>query len=273
VLAIFVGALAAAVVYRNLRAQRDELEAARHAGTQATTIDIVVASDNIPIGTKIGANQVRTAPWPAGVEPEGAIKDPQAVVGSIARTTIAKNQPVVNAVLMTPGAGLLASIITDGMRAMSVKVDTVTGVSGFITPNSRVDVLIAGKPDNGGDGAEAEERSKLVLQNVRILATGTTIEQVDEKPVEVPTVTLLLSPEDAEKMTLAARYEPVRLALRNYGDEKLVETPGALTSALFDVRRPAPKAAPPMQRAPRQAAPRYTVDVLLGEKMTQQALF
>lgn len=273
-LAIFVGALAAAVVYRNLSAQRAELEAARRLGTQAT-VDVVVANETIPIGTKIGANQVRLAPWPAGVEPEGAAKELQAVTGSVARTTIAKNQPVVSAVLMAGGEGLLPSIITDGMRAMSVKVDTVTGVSGFITPNSRVDVLIAGKPDNGTESEDSEERSKLILQNVRVLATGTTIEQVDEKPVEVPTVTLLLSPADAEKMTLAARYEPVRLALRNFGDQALVTTPGVLVDALFDVARPAPPPAPVPVRAarPRVAPPRYTVDVLLGEQRTQHTLF
>jgi pilus assembly protein CpaB len=273
-LAIFVGALAAAVVYRNLRAQRDALDAARRLGSQAT-VDIVIADESIPIGSKITANQVRLAPWPAGVEPEGAAKDIQAVVGSVARTTIAKNQPVVSAVLMT-GAGLLPSIISDGMRAMSVKVDTVTGVSGFITPNSRVDVLIAGKPAEGSDGNDPEERSKLVLQNVRVLATGTTIEQVDEKPVEVPTVTLLLSPADAEKMTLAARYEPVRLALRNYNDEALVNTSGVVVDALFEVQHrppPLPAALPPPAPRQRPAVPRYTVDVLLGEKLTQHTLF
>src|SRR5689334_4029621 len=82
-----------------------------------------------------------------------------------------------------------------GMRGMSVKVDNVTGVSGFITPNSRVDVLVSGTPVGGED---REQRSKLVLQNIRVLATGTSIEQKDEKPEEVPTVTLMVSPEDAE---------------------------------------------------------------------------
>jgi pilus assembly protein CpaB len=78
-------------------------------------------------------------------------------------------------------------------------------------------VLVAGKPE--GD-SNVDERSKLILQNVRVLATGKSIEQQDEKPVEVPTVTLLVSPEEAEKLTLATRQEPVRLALRNFRDEE-----------------------------------------------------
>jgi pilus assembly protein CpaB len=151
-------------------------------------------------------------------------------------------------------------------------VDSVTGVSGFITPNSRVDVLIAATPQNGGQGEDNEERSKVVLQNVKVLAIGKSIEQVDEKPVEVPTVTLLVSPADGEKLTLAARHEPLRLALRNYRDENLVDTPGISTSELFEGERPA-KVTPVHVERRRAAPPRYTVDVLLGEKLTQQALF
>jgi pilus assembly protein CpaB len=266
-LAIFIGALAAAVVYRNLRQQRAEIEAAKRRNLGAT-VDVVVANDSIPIGSKIAANQVRTVSWPADVQPEGVITDPQRVVGAIARTSIEKNQPIVQTVLMSEGAGLLPLLITEGMRAMSVKVDSVTGVSGFITPNSRVDVLIAGT-----SGGESEERSKLVLQNVKVLATGKSIEQVDEKPVEVPTVTLLVSPEDGERLTLAARHEPLRLALRNYRDENHVETPGVSTSALFEGGRPAKVTPVRVERERRRAAPRYTVDVFLGEKLTQQALF
>ena len=133
------------------------------------------------------------------------------------------------------GVGLLPLLITEGMRAMSVKVDSVTGVSGFITPNSRVDVLVAGKPEGGGD---EDERSKLILQNVRVLATGKSIEQKDEKPVEVPTVTLLVSPEEAEKLTLATRQEPVRLALRNYRDEEVVRTSGHVDDGALRERGP-----------------------------------
>ncbi len=112
-----------------------------------------------------------------------------------------------------------------------------------------------------------------MLQNVKVLATGKSIEQIDEKPVEVPNVTLLVSPDDAEKLTLAARYEPVRLALRNYRDENLVDTPGMATTELFEGEAPPPEADEPVIHTGRRAAPRYTVDVILGERLTQQELF
>jgi pilus assembly protein CpaB len=276
-LAIVIGALAAALVYRHLRTLRSEIEAARQAAPG--TVDIVVASDTIPVGGRIGEQQVKLAAWPETLMPDGAIRDPKAVINSIARVTIEKNQPLSKSQLLGQGAEVLPLMIPDGMRAMSVRVDDVTGVSGFITPNSRVDVLVAGAP--GGEGNEGQ-RSKLVLQNIRVLAIGKSITQTQEKPVEVPTVTLLVSPDDAEKLTLATRYEPVRLALRNYSDDQMVGTPGLSTATLFGTppqrvvpaappAAPAPPGAPAARPRPRR--PRYSVEVLLGERMTRQELF
>lgn len=261
-MAVVLGALSAAMLYRYLRAQQREIEAAR-LGSGAT-VQLVVANAVIPIGARIEVDQVRRAAWPADLLPEGAIHELEAVVGSLARTTIERNQPLVQSQLVKDASGLLPLMIEEGMRAMSVKVDRVTGVSGFITPGSRVDVLVAGKPEGNGAG---EEHSKLILQNIRVLATGTSIEQRDEKPVEVPTVTLLLSPDDAEKLTLAASQKPVTLALRNFRDEKVVETPGISTAALFKGKgRPAPAAKRPARSVPQG----YSVEVLLGEKLTRQ---
>jgi pilus assembly protein CpaB len=150
------------------------------------------------------------------------------------------------------------------MRGMSVKVDQVTGVSGFITPNSRVDVLVSGKPTGGGN---KEQRSKMILQNVRVLATGMVIEQVDEKPKEVPTVTLLVTPDEAEKLTLASRQQAVRLALRNYSDQEIVKTKGMSDTALFASDDRGSGATPA-----RGGARGPSIEVLLGEKLTRQPL-
>jgi pilus assembly protein CpaB len=223
--------------------------------------ELLVANTAIPIGTRLTADHVRTTPWPVGAVPEGALKDAGAVIGRIARTTIDHNVPVRESQLIAQGMGILPLLIEDGRRAMSVKVDSVTGVSGFITPNSRVDVLVSGMPQTNGD---REQRSKVIVQNVRVLATGTTIEQKDEKPVEVPTVTLLVSPEEAEKLTLAARQEPVRLALRNFEDQEVVKTTGISAVTLFASDLPARRAA----TAGPSKAP--MVEVLLGDKVTQQ---
>jgi pilus assembly protein CpaB len=262
-LAILIAALSAAMIYRYLRDQQLALEQARNAAL-GSTVEVTVASEIIGIGDRIEAQQVRTVRWPLDAEPEGAIHDVQRVVGRIARTTLEKNQPVVESNLISEGAGLLPLLITEGMRAMSVKVDKVTGVSGFITPSSRVDVLVSGTVQ--GAGEESQQQSKLFLQNIKVLAIGTTIEQRDNEAIEVPTVTLLITPEDAEKLTLATRQEPVHLALRNYRDEENVTTQGVTTAELFgrDGRATA--------RQPRRAGPppRPSVEVLLGEERTQQ---
>lgn len=272
-LAIVIGALAAALVYRHLRALNSEIEMARHA--KSGTVDVVVASETIPVGSRIAEQQVKVVPWPDNLMPDGAITDPKAVVNAVARVAIERNQPLSQSQLLGQGAEVLPLMIPDGMRAMSVRVDDVTGVSGFITPNSRVDVLVAGAPESG-EGNQGQ-RSKLVLQDIRVLAIGKSLAQTQDKPVEVPTVTLLVSPEDAEKLTLATRYEPVRLALRNYSDNQVVGTPGLSTGTLFGTPpRPAEAPAGPVAAtapAPQPRRPRYSVEVLLGEKLTRQDLF
>lgn len=263
-LAVLIAALSAAMIYRYLRNQQQALEQARNAAL-GSTVDVTVANETLTIGSRIGPQQVRTVRWPLDAEPEGAIHDAQRVVGRIARATLEKNEPVVETDLISEGAGLLPLLITEGMRAMSVKVDKVTGVSGFITPNSRVDVLVSGNVEGAGE-QDRQLQSKLILQNIKVLAIGTTIEQQDNEAVEVPTVTLLITPEDAEKLTLATRQEPVHLALRNYRDEESVTTQGVTTAELFgrDGRATA--------RRPRRTGPppRPSVEVLLGEERTQQ---
>src|SRR5947208_3978859 len=266
-LAIIVGALSAAMIYRHLKSMNMEVEAAKAAGQHPVT-DVVVARDTISIGTRIGNDNLKVVTWPADAQPDAAVHDPKDVVGSIARTTIGKNQPVATTELIAQGAGLLPLLIEEGMRAMSVKVDSVTGVSGFITPNSRVDVLIAG---NRGEGNEM--RSRVILQNIKVMATGTIIEQKDEKPVEVPTVTLLVTPEQAETLTLATRYDSVRLALRNYRDEDMVQTQGMTAAAMFQDRPAGPAVMEAKDTSAGCTPSGPTVEVFLGEKMVLQPMF
>jgi pilus assembly protein CpaB len=272
-LSIVLGALFAALVYRYVNEQQAAVERARLAAT-GTSVDVVVADKPIPVGTRIEADQLRVASWPADLEPQGAIRSVDQAVGSIARVSIERNQPMQQSIMVPKGAGLLPLLITDGMRGMSVRVDSVTGVSGFITPNSRVDVLSSGNPTS--DAAQGDQKGKVILQNVRVLATGTSIEQKDEKPVEVPTVTLLVSPEDAEKLTLATKQEPVRLALRNYRDDDIVPTAGIALKTLFQPdpgAKGAPQSSAPADKAPRTRAGGGGVQILLGDKVTRQPLY
>jgi pilus assembly protein CpaB len=260
-LAILIATFTATLVYRSMRNQRAELETMRRAASNQVR-EVLVADAPIPIGTRIQESHVRLTSWPADLQPEGALTNRQAAVGRVALATIARNQPVLGSHLTSEGAGLLPLMIEEGMRGMSVKVDNVTGVSGFITPNSRVDVLVAGSADGSGND---NKRSRVILQNVRVLATGKSIEQRDEKPVEVPTVTLLVSPEEAERLTLATTYEPVRLALRNYRDGDVVTTQGVSATQLFATKPPTPT------NGHRKRAPEPpSVEVWLGDMRSKQ---
>jgi len=266
-MSLVLGALFAAMVYRYLSNQRREIEAARRAA-QGATVELMIAKDKIPIGSVIEPSHVRKVDWPMNLKPDGAISNPDDVIGQVALATLERNQPIVDGKLVKSGTGLLPLLITEGMRAVSVKVDQVTGVSGFITPNSRVDVLTAGQSDTEGD---RDERSKLILQDVRVLATGKLIEQTpDGQPQEVPTVTLLVKPDEAEKLTLATRQDTVQLALRNYTDHEVVKTAGMSRRVLFEADEKAPR--PHSRSRGRRGRSGPSVEVLLGEKLTRQPL-
>jgi pilus assembly protein CpaB len=263
-LAIIIGAVTSALTYRHLRVLGAEVEAARR--PPEPTVDVVVANESIPMGTRLEARHVRRVAWPAGLEPEGAIHDPEGAIGHVARVTIEKNQPLGATYLLDRTEGLLPLAIRPGMRAMSVRVDEVSGVSGFIVPNGRVDVVGVGSSDGASGG---EQWSKVVLQNLRVLATGHKVEQRDGEPVEVPTVTLLVSPEEAEKLALAGRLEAVRLALRGHDDEAAVATPGISKSALLDGEARTGRTAAVVKSERRAGA---SVAILLGEKLTYQEI-
>ena len=268
-IALLIAAVGAALVYRFLSLQQAELDRAR-ASAVGAVVDVAVAAVAIDIGTRLKPEHIRIVKWPKDAAPANAVGDPEALVGKIARLSIRHHQPFLVSDLTSESAGIMPLLIEDGMRAISVKVDKVTGVSGFITPSSRVDVLATGTID-GKDGTR-EDRSKLLLQNVRVMATGTHIEMVDGGSVEVPTVTLLVTPEEAEKVALVARRDPVFLALRGFRDNAEVETEGALLERMFLNGNKAPEAPPPVKVTggpPPKKGP--TVEILLGETRTRQA--
>jgi pilus assembly protein CpaB len=272
-IALLIAAVGAALVYRFLSMQQAELERAR-ASSVGAVVDVAVAAVAIDIGTRLKPEHVRMVKWPTDAAPANSLSDPEALVGKIARVSIRHHQPFLVSDLTAETAGIMPLLIEDGMRAISVKVDKVTGVSGFITPSSRVDVLATGTID-GADG-EREDRSRLILQNVRVMATGTHIEMTDGGSVEVPTVTLLVTPADAEKVALVARKEPVFLALRGFRDNQEVRTEGVLLKKLFVNGASAPSAAPALPPPPKVVggpAPKKgpTVEILLGETRTRQA--
>lgn len=271
-IAVVVAAIGAALVYRYLSAQQAELDRIR-AEAVGEVVDVAVAAHHIDIGTRLQPEHIKIVKWPKDSAPAGAVASPEAVVGKIARGGIRHHQPFLVTDLTAESSGIMPLLIEDGMRAISVKVDKVTGVSGFIIPNSRVDVFATGTL-NDTEG-ERDDRSKLILQNIRVLASGVHIEQQESGVIEVPTVTLLVTPEQAETVALVARKEPVFLALRGFRDEDSVDTEGASLRRIFINGAVAAAPPRPMAAAPRRVVqppppPPPSVEVLLGDTRTRQ---
>jgi pilus assembly protein CpaB len=199
----------------------------------------VVAARDLPVGTIIQAEDIRLVDWPGDAIPPGMQNVPEDVIGRGLITGLRLNEPILESEMAPKGVGGgLKTLITEGMRALSIRVDDVVGVSGFVVPGTRVDVLLTtstGTPTN-------EPTTRAILQNIQALAAGQTI-QLDPqgKPMQVPVITVLVSPEQAETLALASSQGRIQLTLRNALDTLVVKTPGARASTLMALGRgPAP---------------------------------
>ena len=197
--------------------------------------NVVVAKVEIPIGTKIVPEQLSVVQFPKAVTPEGtfSVVD-EKLIGRVATVRISMREPVTEARLAPVGsAGGLSSVIPDGYRAMTVKVDDVVGVSGFIQPGTLVDIVVTIVPP---DTAKRREKvSKIVLQNIKVLASGQNIDKPkNEKETDrVKAVTLQVTPQQAEKLALASSEGRLQLVMRNSVDQGDEVTPGANKSTLL----------------------------------------
>jgi pilus assembly protein CpaB len=209
--------------------------------------------------------------------PDGVLNDLQQAVGRGVIAVIYPNEPIAEGRLAPRGAGAgLASMIPIGKRAVALKIDEVVGLAGFVVPGMRVDVLVAGgNTEAGRNGVLA----RTVLQNIEVLSAGQKIEKTaDGKPQDAQVVNLLVSPDQAEVLSLASSEAKVQLVLRNPLDTKEEKTHGTSVAALFGMpEAPAPKvvaAAAPVRvpRAAAPAAPAQTVEVFSGTKRSEQAL-
>jgi pilus assembly protein CpaB len=261
------------------------------------TSDVVVAKVDIPVGSRIIPEQLTVVQFPADVTPVGAIgKIDENLIGRVVITALSPKDPVTEAKLAPVGSlGGLSSVIPEGYRAMTVKVDDVVGVSGFIMPGTLVDVVVVIQPPKGT--ANDETISKIVLQNIKVLASGQNIDKPkNDREVErsVRAVTLQVTPEQTEKLALASSEGKLQLVMRNSVDQADEQTSGANKRSLLNGERAmlvpepgvgsnaAPKAAPSSVRrytprpvketapAPKTtqppAAPRPTVEVIKGGK-------
>jgi pilus assembly protein CpaB len=255
--ALGLSVLVAFLAYRMLRNRLDP--------PSAEMAQIVVAAEKLSLGERLKASQLKIAPWPRASMPEGSFFDPKEIEGRGVVVPITANEPVLESKLASKEAGAgLTSVIPEGMRAVAVKVNDVIGVAGFVLPGTRVDVMIIGSPDQRGT-----QMSKVFLENVQVLAAGQNVQQdVDGKPQNVQVVTMLVTPEDAQKLALASADSRIQLALRNPIDLEQVNPPGVQKDALYgrastlaslpQAEQPRPRRAA-IRYAPRRPAPRPEV--------------
>jgi pilus assembly protein CpaB len=202
--------------------------------------DVIVAAEEISPGTALSSNLVKTIPWPRELVPQGAPANFAAINNRVIIVPVSKGEPILMNKLAPEGtlAGL-GGLLSEGMRAVSVRVDDVSGNAGFIKPGDHVDVLMSiPVPD-----AKEEHFSKTILQNIVVLSTGQIWEQKQEnqKPVIVKTVTLEVKPEQGEILDLASNQGKIRLALRGRDNLEVAHTNGVLTSQLVNVTTPKSK--------------------------------
>ena len=238
------------------------------ANIQAYTRDlgeVVVAKSDIQLGEKITAEQLNLLPMPNGSVPEGAFRKASEVVGRVAITRIGLREPITLSKLAPEGTeGGLSAVIPQGYRAMTVKVDDIVGVSGFIMPGSFVDVVAIIVPP--GDNQSKGPISKIVLQSIKVLASGPKIDTPENQrtPAEVRAVTLQVTPEQAEKLVLAANEGKLQLVMRNYTDQDDAATRGANKNTLLLGESVTPQPEPPSdktEKKPVQFKPAKRVSV------------
>ena len=247
------------------------------------TQSVVVAAADLQLGSELKKEDLATINFPVGQAPDGSFAKPGDILGRGLIVPVVKNEPILAAKLASKEAGSgLPPVIPEGMRAVSVRVNEVIGVAGYVLPGTRVDVVATASPNE----SRSDTTSKLILSNVQVLTAGTRMEQDQEKgkPMQVTVVTLLVNPEQSERLALASTEGKIQLALRNPMDQTSPETPGVKTAALVGVARAqAPKGQVASSR-PRTAKaavpvtmtaapePMPTVEVIRGDKRAQEVI-
>ncbi len=227
----------------------------RPAGGVVPMAKIAVAALDLPLASKIKPEDVKLADWPADHLPVGAVRDPKEVVDRILISRVLAGQPILPGMLAAKNAGNgLAALIPPNMRAMAVRVDDVVGVAGFVHPDDRVDVLVTLQPSRPG----APPVTKIFMQNVKVLAVGQEVEANDQARMhsnQATVATLLVSPQDSERLALAAAQGRLLLTLRSWTDSQAVNTEGAVPDELVGEPQPVAVNAKPAEAGAARQAP------------------
>lgn len=202
---------------------------------------VVVAAVDMEAGSKLNAQMLSVVDWPTGSLPPGALQEVKDLHERVVKVSVLRGEPVIEGKLAPVGTlGGLSAVISEGKRAMTVRVNDVVGVAGFALPGTYVDVMVNTQKDTDGTRSESRQISKTVLEHVLVLAVAQESGRDDTKPKVVSAVTLELSLEDSEKLDLARSIGTLSLVLRNQIDKKTVATTGITKSQLFGEPLPAP---------------------------------
>jgi pilus assembly protein CpaB len=278
-LALVLGLLAALAGYAGLKATAAQVAM----NTSKNFVPVVVTATDLTFGTKLDRAQLRVVRYPKESVPAGAFSSIDSVAGQTTKIFLAAREPITDLKLSSRGGGL-SMLVRPGMRATSLEVNQVSGVSGFVLPGDKIDVLCT----VDGKGMNQETVTKTILQNAEVLASGQKTAQQDNKPITVQAVTILVDPAGAEKLALGLSEGRLHLVLRNPEDTDTVQvasinTPqmlmGLTPSSTAAVRRAPSKASkapatpvesrPAVVRPTREAKP--TVRIIREAKVTEQA--
>jgi pilus assembly protein CpaB len=259
VIALALGGLAGLSVYRHLKPQNADL---------GSTAEVVVAANDLPVGKKIEDNDVKVVRLPVADLPQSVAHRKSSVIGRGVVLSIYKGEFIIPSKIAPENGGSgMPGLIPPGMRAVSVRVNEVVGVAGFVQPGTRVDVLWT-----GGAGGNGEQQTTTVLENVKVIATGQKLERNPEGGAPgAAVITLLVSPDDAQKLSLASSQGHIQLSLRNPLDTQASELAALRSSVLFKNGTPVPipVVSRPRQKKAMESAPPpapYQVEVIRGEK-------
>jgi pilus assembly protein CpaB len=237
------------------------------------TKPVVVAATDLEVGAEITKDSVRLIDWPANAAPANVMSDPNEVIGRGLVMPMIQNEPFLDLKMAPKDGGTgLPPAIPPGLRAVSVRVNEVIGVAGYVLPGTHVDVVATVSPTQ----QSTDMTSKVILTNVQVLAAGTKIEQGpgNDKPIAVSVVTLLVDPEQAERLTLASTEGKIQLALRNPLDKATPATRGVKPATLLGGPATTPTAI--ARRTPaRPVAPSAdpaTVEMIRGDKRAREAV-
>jgi pilus assembly protein CpaB len=250
--------------------------------TPTTVNRVVVAAADVSLGQRLTPEMMKSLDWPADNLPRGALRDASKLVGRVLKTSVLRDEPLSEAKLAPAGTmGGLSALITEGKRAITVRVNDVVGVAGFALPGNFVDILVNTQAAGGG---HENAISKIVLERILVLAVAQEVGRDETKPRVVNAVTLEVTPAQAENLDLARSVGSLSLVLRNQVDPRPGVTAGATKSSLLnlavkpDESAPAPAPEPAAVAAPlprmTAAAPRARscVGVIDGLRRTQECL-